>query len=343
MGTLLSSYATSRDNNFNLLRFIAALLVLYTHSFALAIGAKDAQPLRAMLGMTWGTIAVDIFFITSGFLITSSYISRNNIIAFVWARILRIYPALIVAVIFCVFILGVWFTKLTIWEFLSNTLTHKFILKNTVLFTGIEYKLPGVFNDNPWRSAVNGSLWTLPHEVRMYAILPVILMFIAVLGKKIRSVTAKNGLFIVVLFAANVHVVNHFQPILPKIFVRLFFMFFVGAAFYVWRDRIRLVTSWFFAALLLLLLSTMDKDVYFIFYTLLLPYLVFYVAYVPSGGVRKFNRIGDYSYGLYIYAFPVQQSLAAMIPGIPVSTMIIYSFSLTLLLSILSWHIIEKN
>jgi peptidoglycan/LPS O-acetylase OafA/YrhL len=90
-------------------------------------------------------------------------------------------------------------------------------------------------------------------------------------------------------------------------------------------------------------MSVINKDFYFIVYCLLLPFLVFYSAYVPSGYIRKFNRYGDYSYGMYIYAFPVQQSAAALIPNISVTTMIVVSFGVTLFLSMLSWHLIEKR
>ena len=80
MSALLSEYTNDRDNNFNLIRFVAASLVLYSHSFALALGTKDAEPLRNSLGMTYGSIAVDIFFITSGFLIASSMFAREIIL-----------------------------------------------------------------------------------------------------------------------------------------------------------------------------------------------------------------------------------------------------------------------
>ena len=130
MSRALSTYTTSRDNNFNLIRFVAALLVLHSHSFALALGSGDAEPLRNTIGMTWGIIAVDIFFITSGFLITSSYFARNNLLFFAWARILRIYPALIAAILFCVFIVGLWFTTHSAWEYLTSGQTLKFLLKN---------------------------------------------------------------------------------------------------------------------------------------------------------------------------------------------------------------------
>ena len=95
----LSDFTSGRDNNFNLIRIIAALAVLVTHSFALATGTSAAEPFQKTLGMTIGSIAVDIFFITSGFLVTGSLLTRKSFIdfiEFVWARVLRIFPALLV-------------------------------------------------------------------------------------------------------------------------------------------------------------------------------------------------------------------------------------------------------
>ena len=80
---------SGRDNNFNLIRFCAAFAVLISHSFAIATGSGSAEPMRHTLGLTWAYIAVDVFFLTSGFLVTASLISRQSAVGFAWARALR--------------------------------------------------------------------------------------------------------------------------------------------------------------------------------------------------------------------------------------------------------------
>ncbi len=343
MGVLLSTCTTGRDNNFNLMRFIAASLVLFSHSFALKAGTGEAGPLFGIIGMTAGGIAVDLFFITSGFLITYSYFSRNNLLAFVWARILRIYPALIVATLFSVFVVGLYFTTYSAQAYLFNTQTLQYVAKSITLFFGVDFYLPGLFLDVPYSGVVNASLWTLPYEVRIYAILTFLLLFITYISQRIALINAKNTILLIAVVSVGLNIWNNLQLDPPVQFIRLFSLFFVGAAFYLWRDHIRLSSKWLYFGLPLLLLSAMNQNLFFVVYSLLLPFIVFYIAYVPSGGVRQFNRLGDYSYGIYIYAFPVQQSLLVVMPDISVALMIVSSFLITLFLSVLSWHLIEKR
>lgn len=343
MGTALSEYTTNRNNNFNLLRFIAAVLVLYSHSYPLTKGPYATDPLGPIVYMTWGGIAVDIFFVTSGFLVTYSFFSRNNIIAFIWARILRIYPALFVAILFCVFIVGLFFTTNTITEYLFDPQTLKFFRRNVTLFSGVKYDLPGVFAGNPFMNAVNGSLWTLPLEIKMYTYLGIIATVLVYsqkwLGKRILSIT----FLVIAIISVIVNIANHFLSFTTDEFVRLFSMFFIGAAFYIFRHSIFLSSRYFLLALVVLSLSILNKDLFFITYCILLPYLIFYIVYIPAGRIRNYNKVGDYSYGMYIYAFPVQQSVAAIIPGVSVAAMVIIAFSITLVLAMFSWHLIEKK
>ena len=81
----------------------------------------------------------------------------------------------------------------------------------------------------------------------------------------------------------------------------------------------------------------------FVVYKLTLAYVLFFIAYVPAGWIRHYNRPGDYSYGVYIYAFPVQQSVVALLPGVSVLSMVLLSSVLTFVLACLSWHLLEKR
>lgn len=345
MKSSLQSYAHGRDNNFNLLRFLAASVVLFTHSFALALGSGDAEPLKKTLGMTMGGMAVDLFFVSSGFLIAASFFSGKGLICFTTSRVLRIYPALLVAIFLTVFGLGPLFTELSPAAYLLDEQTYRYLLKNSLLVWGVEFNLPGVFLETPYPEAVNGSLWTLPYEVKMYGYLAMaglcLTLVPACLFPQQLSRLAFLGL---ALLGLGAHFTQHFHPFHDPLLLHLFAMFFMGAAFYAWRDRIHL-TAFAFAAILVSVVAAafIQRDLFFIVYSAGLPYLVLYLAYVPGGFIRGFNRYGDYSYGLYIYAFPVQQVIADLVPGVGVAAMVALSFAITFGLAFLSWHLVEKR
>ena len=232
MGSLLASHTNSRDNNFNLLRFLAASLVLFAHNYPLT--ATHGEPLFG--GLKLGHVAVDIFFITSGLLVTRSLLTRGNVAAFAWARFVRIYPALILAVLLCAFPLGLFFTTQATGEYLKDGQVLRFVVKNASLVLGsIAYNLPGVFADNPYPKAVNGSLWTLPWEIRMYALLGIMGLGSLFLPKQSRTLWIERAvlaLALVGLIASLTHQFNGWAgPVYNGNGLRLLSMFFVGAAF----------------------------------------------------------------------------------------------------------------
>jgi peptidoglycan/LPS O-acetylase OafA/YrhL len=342
-GTPLSTYTTGRDNNFNLIRFIAASLVLFTHSFILSQGTEANDPLTRTIGLPCSWIGVDIFFIISGFLVTSSYFTRKNLFAYLWARVLRIYPALMINAVFCVFVIGAYFTTFNIQEYLLNDQTHKYFIRNSILFWDVEFNLPGVFTNNPYKDAVNGSLWTLPSEVKLYAILAGVLFLFTSLGRRFKLISIRNIVSFLCVFSVGLNLFYIFYNNESRYFVRFFSLFFSGAALFIWRDKIYLYSKWVLLVLIILIASAIDKHFFYVLYSLLLPYLVLCAAYLPSGKIRKFKQIGDYSYGMYIYTFPVQQSIATIVPHISVAEMLVSSFSVTLFFAALSWHLIEKR
>ena len=336
----LSSFSQGRNNNFNLIRIVAALAVLVTHSFALV---GDAEPFGQSLGMTMGSIAVDVFFITSGFLVTASLLTRQSIIEFVWARVLRIYPALLILVLFTVFVLGVYFTSLPLSTYFTSGRTYTYLLKcSTLVSLGVPFKLPGVFDNNPYKSAVNGSLWTMPYEVRMYAILAVVWFALRIT----RTYRLKAFQLIIITYAvlSGIYVlaIPFYFPTVNYL-VKLSFMFFTGSSFYVLKEHIHLSSLFFWFIVIALAFAIGNVRLFYVIYTLSIAYLLFFMAYVPSGYIRNYNRLGDYSYGIYIYAFPVQQSVAALIPGMSVVYMIVISATVSILLAAISWHILERR
>lgn len=346
----LSSCAYGRDNNFNLIRLLAALAVFVSHCFSLATGTRAEEPFLATLNMTVGAMGVDVFFLTSGFLVTASLLSRQNAFEFVAARILRIFPALWVMLLLVVFVLGAAMSQLPYLEYLGSDAVYVYLAKCGSLVTGVASGLPGVFVNNPMAAEVNVPLWTLPYEISMYGLLLAVWLLLSLAGKH------RLPLLRYVIFAASVVsglllVTGYFRHGLPTrfelhstyVFPAFFYMFFTGAAYYVMRDRIVLSLRIFLLAVTILLASLFNKHTFFVAYLVTVPYLLFYLAYVPGGWVRRYNHLGDYSYGLYIYAFPVQQTVVALNGGISVLMLGLAALPPALLLAILSWHLIEKK
>jgi peptidoglycan/LPS O-acetylase OafA/YrhL len=328
-----------RDNNFNLLRMLAALAVLLSHSFPLALGPRAVEPFQASLGMTLGTLAVGIFFTISGYLVTASLLSRPSLSDFALARARRIYPGLWVAIALTVFVLGAGATTLALADYLSHPRTWFYVLKNGTLLFGFVDRLPGVFAELPYPGVVNGSLWTLPIEVRLYVALAAVQA--GLLWWRRRRPGAPIGPVLLAVAAACVAAVA-WQGAGSSSALRFSAMFFVGAVLQLYRHRIAFSHPGLAAGLALLAACSVDTGLFALAFVSAGAYVVLCLAYLPGGWLRRYNRLGDYSYGLYIYAFPVQQLVVAGMPGIGVAGLFAASAAGTLVLAVLSWHLVES-
>ena len=335
----LNDVVHGRDNNYHLVRLAAASAVLLSHSFPLATGDLATEPLRARLGCTPGSIAVDLFFTISGLLVTMSLVRRNSVADFVRARFFRIWPALAVAIGLAVFVIGPAFTTLSGAAYFSAHDTWRYLGKNLLLLHGVVYALPGVFDGNPSPHAVNGSLWTLPWEVRCY-------LYLLAGWIVVRKMTSERvfKFAVTALWAALLawHGWSMAHTTLEDSAPRLNLMFAAGVAIYLYRDRIVLSWRGLAAALLALALSAIDQRAFGVVYVLVLPYAMLCLAYLPRGRVLAFNRLGDYSYGVYVYAYPTQQTLMHLVPTLGIGGLFAASMAVTLVLAVLSWHFIEK-
>jgi len=337
----LADKAAGKDNNLNLIRFLAAMAVLFSHAFALVSGNYHLEPLRSGLGMSPGDIGVDVFFLASGFLVSGSLFHRRSLVEYLWARFLRIYPALIVMLLLCVFVVGPWFGVLPFAEFLRMPGTRHFMVDNLILVRGAEIGLPGVFHGLPWRDVVNGSLWTMTYEVRLYLILGFSWALLVLAGSRGRKVLPSLvALSALVCLGFHLDVVRRgaLDP-----YPRLYYMFATGVVFQIWKKRV--VLSWriFLVVVGVLACCMPGRTAWQVAYPFLTPYAVFFLAYVPGGFLRAFNRVGDCSYGLYIYSFPVQQIWVALDPGIGIGALIACSSVTVIPIAMISWHFLEKR
>ena len=326
MNKNLNELLSGRDNNFDFIRLCAAVAVIFSHSYPLTGHMKD-EPLAKLSGdlTTFGTISVAVFFVISGVLIAQSFDRTKEFVHFIEARMLRIYPALIIMVLTTVFVLGPILTTVPLIQYFTDILTVKYLLNLTALH--MQFDLPGLFLNNPL-PAVNGSLWTLPGEISCYLVTA---SFFSLLNKRyIRCL----------LLATFVALV------LGKYFISINTLYFaMGTGMYLGRRYIQMnsILAIFSAmGLLFVLMYRMHHLPAQILLGVTTAYLTLYLGFARTGKLKDFSRYGDFSYGLYIWAFPIQQIIVLNVPNISIANLFMLSAFCTLIVSIGSWHLVEK-
>ncbi len=316
----------SRTNNFDSLRAIAALMVLVSHSFALSSGTILTEPVSRISRQQTdaGSIAVTVFFIISGYLITMSFEKNRNVRTFAKNRALRLVPGLAVVLIVLTFLAGPILSTEPTDRYFGAPETYRFFLTNLSLLAYVG-PLPGVFHNTPFPDAVNGSLWTLNHEVACYALI-LILGGIGLLNKYVTAALYLAGLLALKAWFGG-----------PRVEFGTYFI--AGAMMYHWHVPLRRGLAW---ACLALWLAALFTRGFYLASATFGAYLVIFLALSPSVRLPKLTRWGDLSYGIYIWAFPVQQ-LAAQLLGRHVTPpgILLLSLPVVLGLALLSWHFVE--
>jgi peptidoglycan/LPS O-acetylase OafA/YrhL len=339
MGTLGKAMIAERNaNNYDMWRFLAASMVIVNHSFALS--GSTFEPLAWLSqNCTLGMLGVEIFFILSGFLITGSWYSCEKLLHFFQKRFLRIYPAYAIVILATVFMLCPLLTTIPLNQYYSHPYTRGYLM-NLLLGT-IHYNLPGVFEKNLYPHAVNGSIWTLPLEVADYFL--VALFGATGLLKRKWFLPAFLLLVLILYFNSDPDNLTLFLWIPVHRFFELSIFFMMGSLFYIHRDKIPLSLDLFVFTLVLYFIGFRNSAGPFIRF-ITLPYIVLYTASIRNSITNNWGRFGDFSYGMYIYAFPVQQSIVYFSANnINWYRLFACSFPITLILAFLSWHLIEKN
>lgn len=336
MSTILADLSAGRDNNLNLVRFLAASAVVLTHTLAM-YDLETSDPGSKIFAVGSGDLAVNVFFVVSGFLISGSWLKRRNIVDFAWARAARIYPALWVSSLLFVLVFGLLFATTPLADFLQLPTTISYLTSNSTMLFGAQMGLPGLFAKAD--TSFNVPLWTLPHELQMYALVG-LLGVAGLLDKKWVAVgIVCASLAIWVLGEKRLIDVDHSR-------FRLMCHFFLGVCCRLYAQRINLSGRTLAATLLVLgaVVAFVDMADRPFFLALATPILCLWLGFVPAGAIRKFNRLGDYSYGIYIFAFPIQLALANLAENLQGALAnFAVSYTVVLLLAAASWHGLESR
>jgi peptidoglycan/LPS O-acetylase OafA/YrhL len=319
-------------NAFTLLRWILASTVMYSHGWDLTQPVVHQDPSVAIFSFPVSRLAVFLFFTVSGFLVAGSLVKRGWA-DYLLARALRLLPGLWTMLIVITLGLGLLFGTLPLGAFLADPETHRFLWRNAFLIGG-EFRLPGIFPTHPQPDVANGSLWTIPVEVRCY----LALTFVSVVG----LLQPRRRFTLLFLLAVAIHLAIPIDawPLLANS-RRLALSFFLGVLAWLWRDRLPMSWPLALAGAGVALAIPGDWLVKTAAIQLAFGYLVLVFAFRAGPLTRISVAMPDYSYGIYIYAFPCQQAAMALGAAEPLAN-IALGFALTLPLAAASWYLVEK-
>lgn len=342
----------SRNNSLGFLRMVFAVMVLIDHAFPLGGFHGGTDP---MWGWTngqesLGGLAVAGFFVVSGYLVTKSFFDSNTAVRYTWKRVLRIFPGFWVCLLVTVLVfapIAYHYEFHTLHGYFNSGVESPWnYLRSNALLTMHQYNIDGLLSSTPYQhsgypQAFDGSLWTLIYEFKCY----IGVALIGTLGLMWRariSVLVISLIFWVAQLQDSIHPTRlHGWPLLgdPNM-ARLAFIFTVGMLFYLYRDKIPMSNTLALVAAVVFVIG-MRTGLYVGIGQVAWAYLVLWLAIrLP---LKRFDKFGDFSYGMYIYAFPVEQLLAlygvyrwGYVPYVTLSV------AFSLVLAVASWFAVEK-
>lgn len=326
---------------FDALRVALSLSVMAWHCWPVTNGLPGPPP-----GPLWGFgyTLVPMFFALSGFLVTGSA-TRLALWRFILSRTLRIVPALAVDTAISIILIGLLLTTLPKLSYLFDPITASYWL-NCV--GNIHYKLPGVFDNNPWQQ-VNKSLWTIPSELLCYVTIG-LLMATSTLK---RPILPFIGIAIILAVDCVFHSSFHiFQFPMERELAgptgKLVCFFLAGSLAFLLRDRIpnsRIMAIFSISYIMtgsLLMPESFGQNIFFVIGACFaITYLMAWIGIQPIKLPWPFTT-GDYSYGIYLYAFPIQQSVVYLTGTRSPIIVMVLSIIPVILLAMMSWHFVEK-
>ena len=325
----------AKSNNIQLIRFIAAVMVIISHSFYIS-GCENRDPVALLSrgSFDFGALAVEVLFLISGFMLakTLSRAKKTSFLSFLRRRLKRMMPALGFVVAACI-LAGAFISELSAADYFHSPQTWKYLLN--AFFIPV-HNLPGVFEENIYGQVVNGALWTMPLE--LLCCIAGYLFFALGLSEK------KRALITLPFAAAAILSAELFLPELIRTSAEVAVMFYMGMLYYILWDSIKFSLPLAAAALAgFLLLCALRLPIVGAF--LLEPYFVLYLSFCACQCSSRIASSGNVSYCLYLWGFPVQQLIVRSFGGGPMSPALNFALSLpaALVPAILTHIFIERR
>jgi peptidoglycan/LPS O-acetylase OafA/YrhL len=325
------------QNNFNLLRLLLALLVLLSHAPELQDGNRHRELLTQLFHtLSFGELAVDGFFLLSGYLIVQSWDREPVPGRFLRKRMLRIYPGFIVASLVCIYLVGPLGTDPARYFRELSTTTVAICL--AVLHGPVT---PAVFENLPFPQ-LNGSMWTIMREFACY--LAVLLLGVSggIRQRRVWLALTVAGFAAYLYASLGLPMRWAIGLVLNDPIVRLASLFFAGGCFYLFRDCYRFTRRGALISAILLLALMFSRRYAELGLATFGAYLLFYFAFRPMWLTETFNKLPDISYGVYLYGWPVQTLLLAYLPPWSPWAMLGLACLVVLPVSVLSCYLVEQ-
>lgn len=329
----LKKFESTRSNNLNLVKFIAALFVIISHAYPLCKGAEYNDILSDLSrnSIAFGSLAVAIFFMSSGFFVTKSLLKSKDSKKYLHNRFIRIFPPLWFTLIVCIVVCGLFFSTYSLGKYFLSIDFLKYCL-NFILIP--IHNLPGVFMNNIYPGVVNGPLWTLPIEFVCYLVL--------LLAYKLNLVNKKSYKYVALLVIVAFVGIN-LIPLSIKGYIQPCFLFFWGSFYWIYRDKITMNNTYFLISLVafvLLIVLGYGQVASFLF----VPYLTLYIAFCLPQCNNRLASLGNLSYDIYLCGWPIQQMIISLFGGsMLVGMNILISIPLSILVGYISYSLVEKN
>lgn len=324
----------NRPAGFDYLRLGLATAVILQHTINVSYGRETVLAFFESPARGVAALILPMFFALSGFLVAGSLVRSASLVSFAGLRILRIIPALAVEVTLSALILGPLFTILPLGDYFTSGAFFAYFLN---IIGEIHFSLPGVFLDNPLPNTVNGQLWTVPYELKCYLVLGLLALFGLFTRRVPLLVSLAVGQAGMLAWVALAQ--PEWTPIVPGMI--LVGSFLAGILLFQYRNVVPFHPALFAGvAVLCVMLLLVPRGDYLV--SLPIAYLTVYLGLCNPPRARLLLS-GDYSYGLFLYGFPIQQAMASLVGD---AQNWLLNFALTMpvaaLIAVFSWWYVEK-